>query len=43
VWYVEQLAAIPAGYRIVKGEELQKAARDVGERMLAASRGAPSL
>jgi predicted DNA-binding transcriptional regulator YafY len=42
-WYVEQLAAIPARYRIAKGEELQRAARDVGERMLAASRGASSL
>ena len=42
-WYVEQLAAIPARYRILKGEELRRAARDVGERMLAAaSNGAPN-
>jgi len=42
-WYVEQLAAIPARYRILKGEELRRAARDVGERMLAAaSDGAPN-
>jgi predicted DNA-binding transcriptional regulator YafY len=40
-WYVEQLAGIPARYRIVKGEELRKAARDVAERMLAASGGTP--
>jgi hypothetical protein len=42
VWYVEQLAAIPAPYRILKGEELRKAAREVGERMVAASTGTPS-
>jgi predicted DNA-binding transcriptional regulator YafY len=41
VWYVEQLAAVPVPYRIVTGPELQQAAREVGERMLAASRGVP--
>ena len=35
--------AIPARYRILKGEELRRAARDVGERMLAAANnGAPN-
>lgn len=36
VWYAEQLAAIPASYRIVKCPEVQKSARIVGERLLAA-------
>ena len=36
-WYVEQLAAIPASYRIVRCPELQEAARVVGKRLLAAS------
>jgi predicted DNA-binding transcriptional regulator YafY len=36
VWYAEQLAAVPAPYRIVKGPELQRAAREVGQRLLAA-------
>lgn len=36
-WYVEQLAAIPAAYRIVRCPELQEAARVVGKRLLAAS------
>jgi predicted DNA-binding transcriptional regulator YafY len=36
VWYAEQLAAVPAPYRIVKGPELQKAAREIGQRLLAA-------
>lgn len=36
-WYAEQLARIPASYRIVKCAELQKAARILGERLLAAS------
>ena len=38
VWYVEQLAAIPASYRIVRCPELQEAARVLGKRLLAASR-----
>jgi predicted DNA-binding transcriptional regulator YafY len=36
VWYAEQLAAIPAPYRIVKCPELQEAARVLGQRLLAA-------
>jgi predicted DNA-binding transcriptional regulator YafY len=35
-WYAEQLAAIPASYRIVKCPELQEAARVLGQRLLAA-------
>jgi hypothetical protein len=42
VWYAEQLAAIPAAYRIVSCPELQEAARVLGERLLtAAGRAAP--
>ncbi|MQA26368.1 MAG: WYL domain-containing protein [Micromonosporaceae bacterium] len=37
VWYAEQLAAIPASYRIVRCPELQEAARVLGQRLLAAS------
>ena len=37
VWYAEQLAAIPASYRIVRCPELQEAARVLGRRLLAAS------
>ncbi|MEV1169385.1 WYL domain-containing protein [Nonomuraea sp. NPDC049784] len=36
VWYAEQLAAIPAPYRIVRCPELQQAARVLGQRLLAA-------
>ncbi len=36
-WYVEQLVAIPASYRIVAGPELQCAARRLGRRLLEAS------
>jgi predicted DNA-binding transcriptional regulator YafY len=36
VWYAEQLAAIPASYRIVRCPELQEAARVLGRRLLAA-------
>ncbi len=35
-WYAEQLAGIPASYRIVRCPELQEAARVLGERLLAA-------
>ncbi len=35
-WYAEQLAALPAAYRIVGGPELREAARTVALRMLAA-------
>jgi predicted DNA-binding transcriptional regulator YafY len=37
VWYAEQLAAIPASYRIVRCPELQEAARALGQRLLAAA------
>jgi predicted DNA-binding transcriptional regulator YafY len=36
-WYAEQLAAIPAAYRIIRGPELREAARVVGHRLLAAA------
>lgn len=36
-WYAQQLAAIPAAYRIVQCLELQDAARVIGQRLLAAS------
>jgi predicted DNA-binding transcriptional regulator YafY len=36
-WYAEQLAAIPAPYRIVECPELRHAARAIGERLLAAA------
>jgi predicted DNA-binding transcriptional regulator YafY len=36
VWYAEQLAAIPASYRIVRCPELQQSARALGQRLLAA-------
>ncbi|MDT5026030.1 MAG: hypothetical protein QOE61_2456 [Micromonosporaceae bacterium] len=36
VWYAEQLAAIPASYRIMRCPELQEAARVLGQRLLAA-------
>jgi predicted DNA-binding transcriptional regulator YafY len=35
--YVEQLAGVPAAYRIVHGEEVAEAARVLGERLLAAA------
>ena len=37
IWYAEQLAAIPAPYRIVQCPEVRQAARVLGERLLAAS------
>jgi len=37
--YAEQLARIPAPYRIVQGSEVQAAARALGQRLLAASAG----
>jgi predicted DNA-binding transcriptional regulator YafY len=37
-WYAEQLAAVPASYRIVGSPELRGAARLLGQRMLAAGR-----
>jgi predicted DNA-binding transcriptional regulator YafY len=36
-WYAEQLAMIPAAYRIVRCPELQAAARALGQRLLAAA------
>jgi predicted DNA-binding transcriptional regulator YafY len=36
-WYAEQLARIPAPYRILGCPELQQAARAIAERMLSAS------
>lgn len=36
-WYAQQLAVIPAGYRIVRCPELRHATRALGERLLAAS------
>ena len=41
VWYAAQLAAVPASYQIVQGVELERAARAVGERLLAASGDRP--
>ncbi len=38
-WYAEQLAAVPASFRIVGGPELQQAARLIGQRLLAAGEG----
>ena len=38
-WYAEQLARIPAPYRILRGPEIQRTARALGERLLAASEG----
>jgi hypothetical protein len=37
VWYAEQLALIPASYRIVRCPELREAARVLGQRALAAA------
>jgi predicted DNA-binding transcriptional regulator YafY len=37
VWYAEQLAAIPASYRIVRCPELRQAALALGQRLLAAA------
>jgi predicted DNA-binding transcriptional regulator YafY len=36
-WYAEQLAAIPAPYRIVQGPELRAAVRALGQRLLDAT------
>jgi predicted DNA-binding transcriptional regulator YafY len=37
VWYAGQLAAIPAPYHIMRGPQLQNAARVLGQRLLAAA------
>jgi len=39
VWYAEQLAVVPAPYRIVRCAELQQAVRVLGQRLLAAADG----
>ncbi len=36
VWYAEQLVRIPAAYRIVRCPEVRRAARTLGQRLLAA-------
>ncbi len=36
-WYAEQLARIPASYRIVHCPEVQAAARSIGQRLISAS------
>ncbi len=41
-WYAEQLTAIPAQFRIVRCAELRKAARVLGQRLLAAGENPPS-
>jgi predicted DNA-binding transcriptional regulator YafY len=41
-WYAEQLAAVPAPYRIVNCPELREAARAIGQRLLAAAEDRPS-
>ena len=38
-WYAEQLAAVPAAYRVVGSPVLRAAAREVAQRMLAATEG----
>ena len=39
VWYAEQLAVVPAPFRIVRCPELQEAVRSIGQRLLAAADG----
>jgi predicted DNA-binding transcriptional regulator YafY len=36
-WYAEQLAVIPAPFRVVEGREVQHTTRELGRRMLTAS------
>jgi predicted DNA-binding transcriptional regulator YafY len=38
IWYAEQLAAVPAAFRIVGGPELRRSTHELAQRMLAASR-----
>lgn len=40
-WYAQQLAAVPAAYRVVRCPEVQEAARVLGQRLLAATGEAP--
>ncbi|WP_084959589.1 helix-turn-helix transcriptional regulator [Thermoactinospora rubra] len=42
VWYAEQLVVLPAPYRIVECPELRKAARVLGQRLLAAGEDPPA-
>jgi predicted DNA-binding transcriptional regulator YafY len=42
-WYAEQLAAIPAPYRILGGPELREAAHRLGQRFLAATSDEASI
>lgn len=37
VWYAEQLAALPAPFRIVACPEVAEAVREIGQRLLAAA------
>jgi predicted DNA-binding transcriptional regulator YafY len=37
VFYAEQLATVPAAYRVVKGDEVKEAVRSLGRRLLAAA------
>ncbi|PRY38653.1 helix-turn-helix transcriptional regulator [Umezawaea tangerina] len=41
-WYAEQLAAVPASYRIVRGAEVRRSARLVAQRLLAAAQDPPA-
>jgi hypothetical protein len=40
-WYAAQLVAIPAPFRIVRGPEIQAAARALGQRLLTAAESVP--
>ena len=40
-WYAQQLAAIPAPYRVISCPELQEATRALGRRLLAAAESPP--
>ncbi|MGZ4684904.1 helix-turn-helix transcriptional regulator [Oryzihumus sp.] len=42
-WYAQQLAAVPAAYRVVRCPEVQEAARVLGQRLLAAATGEATL
>jgi predicted DNA-binding transcriptional regulator YafY len=41
-WYAEQLARLPAPFRVVEGPELREAVRQLGERMVSAAEAGPS-
>ncbi|GAA1250092.1 helix-turn-helix transcriptional regulator [Oryzihumus leptocrescens] len=43
LWYAQQLAAVPAAYRVVSCPEVQEAARFLGQRLLAAATGEATL